>query len=137
MLDDKQRSYSKNVNLLNIRDITRWLIRVAVCSLAVGNPGFLRGQRTGAEAQTAKEQTKQPPNILFIYLDDLGYGDVSCLNPHSKITTPNIDRLANEGMSFTDAPDASYSLCFLRCFRAGCPGDARDVRPLSLSPQLA
>ena len=43
------------------------------------------------------------PNILFIYLDDLGYGDVTCYNPGSKIHTPNIDRLAKERMAFTDA----------------------------------
>ena len=80
--------------MLKIKDITRWLILVAVYCLAVGNPGRLRGQGNGAEMQTAKARTKQPPNILFIYLDDLGYGDVSCLNPQSKISTPNIDRLA-------------------------------------------
>lgn len=43
------------------------------------------------------------PNILFIYLDDLGYGDVTCYNADSKIHTPQIDRLAKEGMLFTDA----------------------------------
>jgi len=42
------------------------------------------------------------PNILLIMADDLGYGDVSCYNSESKIETPNIDRLANEGMRFTD-----------------------------------
>ncbi len=47
------------------------------------------------------EQTK--PNILFIYLDDLGYGDVGCYNPESKIPTPNIDRLAQEGIRLTNA----------------------------------
>lgn len=43
------------------------------------------------------------PNILFIYLDDLGYGDVTCYNPDSKIHTPHMDRLAKEGIVFTDA----------------------------------
>ena len=43
------------------------------------------------------------PNIVFILADDLGYGDVGCYNPASKIPTPNIDRLAKEGMRFTDA----------------------------------
>jgi arylsulfatase A-like enzyme len=43
------------------------------------------------------------PNILLILADDLGYGDVGCYNPESRIPTPNIDRLAAEGMRFTDA----------------------------------
>ncbi len=43
------------------------------------------------------------PNILLILADDLGYGDVGCYNPESRIPTPNLDRLAIEGMRFTDA----------------------------------
>ena len=50
---------------------------------------------------------KTLPNILFILADDLGYGDVSCYNPESKVPTPNIDRLAREGMRFTDAHSPS------------------------------
>jgi hypothetical protein len=44
-----------------------------------------------------------PPNILLILADDLGYGDVRCYNSDSKVATPNIDKLASEGMRFTDA----------------------------------
>lgn len=48
------------------------------------------------------------PNILIIYADDLGYGDVQCNNPdRGKIPTPHIDRLAAEGMRFTDAHTSS------------------------------
>ncbi len=47
------------------------------------------------------------PNIVFILCDDLGYGDVRCLNPGGKIATPNIDRLAAQGMIFTDAHSSS------------------------------
>jgi len=47
-------------------------------------------------------QSKQP-NIVVILADDLGYGDVSSLSPESKITTPSLDRIANEGIHFTDA----------------------------------
>jgi len=51
------------------------------------------------------------PNIVFILADDLGYGDVQCLNPeHGKICTPHMDRLAAQGMVFTDAHSGS-SLC--------------------------
>ncbi len=50
------------------------------------------------------------PNILFILVDDMGYGDPGCYNPNSKIATPHIDRLAAEGMRFTDA-HAAGPLC--------------------------
>lgn len=43
------------------------------------------------------------PNIMFIMLDDMGYGDLRCYNPDSKIPTPNMDSLAESGMRFTDA----------------------------------
>lgn len=45
----------------------------------------------------------ETPNILLIMADDLGYGDVGCYNPESKVATPNINRLAAEGIRFTDA----------------------------------
>ena len=56
----------------------------------------------------AHAQHSHPPNIIVILADDLGYGDVGCYNPQSKIPTPNLDHLATEGMRFTDAhaPDA-------------------------------
>jgi len=51
---------------------------------------------------------KTRPNILLIYADDLGYGDVQCYNPtRGKIATPNIDRLAADGLRFTDAHSSS------------------------------
>ncbi len=51
------------------------------------------------------------PNIVLIMCDDLGYGDVQCLNPkNGKIKTPHIDQLAAEGMIFTDAHSGS-SVC--------------------------
>ena len=48
-----------------------------------------------------------PPNIVFIMADDMGYGDVGCYNPDSKIPTPAIDSLATEGIRFTDAHSPS------------------------------
>jgi len=47
------------------------------------------------------------PNIVYFLVDDMGYGDVGCLNPEGRIPTPNIDRLAREGMTFTDAHSSS------------------------------
>ncbi len=67
------------------------------------------------------------PNIVFILADDLGYGDVGCYNPESKVNTPHLDHLAKEGMRFTDAHSPStvctpsrYSLLTGRmAFRTG------------------
>ncbi len=52
--------------------------------------------------QLADAQPIEKPNIIIIYADDLGYGDISC-NGAIKITTPNIDRLAKQGLRFTNA----------------------------------
>jgi len=70
------------------------------------------------------------PNILFIFADDLGYGDVGCYNPESKAPTPNLDRLAKEGLRMTDAHSPAtvctpsrYSLLTGQCpFRGGANG---------------
>ncbi len=53
-------------------------------------------------------QQKQPdnvrkPNIIYILADDLGYGDLHSLNPESKIPTPNMDKMIQQGVHFTDA----------------------------------
>ncbi|QZT36040.1 sulfatase-like hydrolase/transferase [Halosquirtibacter xylanolyticus] len=54
----------------------------------------------------AKKSVKTP-NIVIIYADDMGYGDVSYQNPKGKIQTPNIDKLASEGIQFCDAHSSS------------------------------
>ena len=70
------------------------------------------------------------PNILFILADDLGYGDVRCYNSESKVPTPHLDQLAEEGILFTDAHSPStvctptrYSILTGRmAFRTGMRG---------------
>ncbi|MBI1344966.1 sulfatase-like hydrolase/transferase [bacterium] len=49
----------------------------------------------------------EQPNIIYVLCDDLGYGDLTCLNPEGKIPTPQFDRVAQEGMIFTDAHSGS------------------------------
>lgn len=54
-------------------------------------------------AQTAKKSLEgSKPNVVFIYADDLGYGDLSSYGA-TKIKTPNLDKLANQGVRFTNA----------------------------------
>lgn len=50
---------------------------------------------------------EKQPNILVLYADDLGYGDLTCYNAESKIPTPHLDRLAEQGMRFTDGHSSS------------------------------
>lgn len=63
-----------------------------------------------ATLHAADAPASKKPNILIILVDDMGYGDPRCFNPESKIATPHIDRLASEGMRFTDA-HAGGSIC--------------------------
>ena len=51
--------------------------------------------------QTKKQVAHQKPNIILIFMDDMGYADLSCYGSET-ISTPNIDKLANNGMKFTD-----------------------------------
>lgn len=50
------------------------------------------------------------PNIIYILADDMGYGDMGCNNPASRIPTPHLDALASQGVRFTDA-HAGSSIC--------------------------
>lgn len=68
-----------------------------------------------------------PPNIVIILADDLGFGDVSCYNPASKVQTPHLDALARQGMRFTDGhspatvctPTRFSLMTGAMCFRLG------------------
>jgi len=67
---------------------------------------FLFPTGLGAGIQSAAEKCARP-HVIFILADDMGYGDLACQNPESKISTPNLDRLAKEGIRFTDAHSPS------------------------------
>jgi arylsulfatase A-like enzyme len=78
-----------------------WKLMVFLSCLLLLPAVSLQAQRKG------QRPADQRPNIIFILADDLGYGDVGCFNPEDKIATPNIDRLASQGMKFTDAHSSS------------------------------
>jgi arylsulfatase A-like enzyme len=84
-------------------DRIRFLMWCAILLGALGIGGCRLAQAPG----TLEGEGKKPPNIIFILADDMGYGDIQAYNPRSKIPTPNLDRLAKEGMRFTDAHSGS------------------------------
>lgn len=65
---------------------------------------------TGNTFAKQKQTKNKYPNIIYILTDDLGYGDVNCFNPESKLPTPNIDEMASNGVKFTNAHTSS-SVC--------------------------
>ena len=68
---------------------------IAACVLAMGC------------TPTSRKTSGSKPNIVIIYADDMGYGDLNIQNPSSKIPTPNLDRLAREGIRFTNGHSSS------------------------------
>ncbi|WP_158971141.1 arylsulfatase [Paraglaciecola sp. L3A3] len=57
---------------------------------------------------SAKESSPNvQPNIVILFADDMGYGDIEAYNPDSKIPTPNLNKMAADGMAFTDAHTSS------------------------------
>lgn len=62
----------------------------------------------GFSCSVKKEKINEKlPNIVILLADDMGYGDLGVQNPESKIPTPNLDKLASEGMRFTDGHSSS------------------------------
>jgi arylsulfatase A-like enzyme len=82
-------------------------------TLSVSLAGLLTFGLAGQEKATASENTNKKsskPNIVIIFADDMGYGDVSALNPVARTQTPAIDKLVGNGITFTEA-HASASVC--------------------------
>lgn len=91
-------------------------------------------------AELIASQATRKPNIIYILADDLGYGDLSCYG-QQKFKTPNIDRLANEGMKFTQhysgstvcAPSRCTLMTGLHTGHAQVRGN-REVKPEGQAP---
>ena len=90
-----------------------------ILRLLLGLPCFL----------TTEAISKTKPNIIYIYADDLGYGELGCYG-QQKIKTPNLDRLAKEGLRFTQhycsAPVSAPSRCMLMTGRHSGHAYIRD-----------
>lgn len=65
------------------------------------------GGLAGLFGGPARAVAQDLPNIVIVYADDLGYGDLSCYNPEAAYRTPRLDRMAREGIRFTDAHSPS------------------------------
>ena len=76
------------------RSIWRWTLLMPLCPLLL------------SACSEGQEAVEQPPNILLLFIDDLGWRDLGCYGS-TFYETPNIDRLAAEGTTFTSA----YSAC--------------------------
>lgn len=95
---------SKRSNALsNRRRLLQRLATLIIVALGLSQAGC------PAFAENLEEKPRKP-NIVLILADDFGYGDAPCYNPAAKVPMPNIDRLAAEGMKFTDAHSGS-SVC--------------------------
>jgi arylsulfatase A-like enzyme len=70
-------------------------------SAGVGLAALTLAERTGLQSRAEAQEPAGKPNIIFILADDLGYGDLGCYG-QKQIQTPHLDRLAAEGMRFTD-----------------------------------
>ena len=86
-------------------------VLATVILLPVASPRASEPLQRNPSSASAPDAFTDRPNIVYILCDDLGYGDVHCLNPQrSRIPTPNLDRLAAEGMVLTEAHSSS-SVC--------------------------
>ena len=91
-------------------------------------------------ATGARSEATSQPNIIYILLDDAGYGDLSCYG-QTKFLTPNIDRLASEGMKFTNhysgstvcAPTRSVIMSGLHTGHTPSRGN-REIKPVGQFP---
>src|ERR1700704_580496 len=70
------------------------------CLLALTGPAFAGAAEDSARDSSAHRPPHPPPNLIILFADDLGYGDLSCYG-HPTIRTPNLDKMAAEGMRFT------------------------------------
>src|SRR6185503_8553705 len=99
---------------------------------------------TSSAANQGKQIRSRKPNIIFVLADDLGYGDLSCYG-QQKFATPNIDKIAAEGMRFTEVYAGSTVCAPSRCtlmtglhtghtlVRGNKPGGGIPLRPEDLT----
>lgn len=93
-------SYVKGDYMMNRRHFLK-SCAFSLSALSIGVHSFARQQLASGQDRNSL------PNIVFILADDMGYGDIQAYNPKSTIPTPHLNRMAEEGMRFTDAHSGS------------------------------
>lgn len=96
-----------------MRSGTTGIVSLLLLGMAA-SPWGLASPAPATRGPSARPAAPRRPNIIFILADDLGYGDLGCYG-QTKIKTPNIDRLAAEGMRFTDFYAGSTVCAPSRC----------------------
>lgn len=88
----------------------------SIIKLTVISPTLICGVVSCNAPKSSEIENDSKPNIIYILADDLGYGELGCYG-QEKIETPNIDKLAQEGMRFTQhyagSPVSAPSRCML------------------------
>ncbi|HEY5911065.1 MAG TPA: arylsulfatase [Verrucomicrobiae bacterium] len=96
------------------RNLWRSALKTIGCLVVVWTASGVAQPTSAPPSPAARAPAPRRPNIIFILADDLGYGDLGCYG-QSKIKTPNLDRLAAEGMRFTDFYAGSTVCAPSRC----------------------
>lgn len=95
--------------------MSTWTRREALAAMSMGVGGMLLGTRPALAAEgDVLAGSSRHPNIVFILADDLGYGDLGCYG-QQRIKTPNLDRMAAEGVRFTQCYSGSTVCAPSRC----------------------
>ena len=106
-----ERGETRQYEKVSTLDYTR---RDFLEAVGLGLAGLAFSGCNGASQQLTRETSADRPNIVFILADDLGYGDLGCYG-QDVIKTPNIDKMAAEGMRFTDYYAGSTVCAPSRC----------------------
>ncbi len=98
------------VNFNHDKSRAKALMVSGLLSLSGVTTGIYATQLNAAPLSTSEINSAEQPNIIYILADDMGQGDSTVYNANSKIATPNLERLAQEGMTFSNVHTSS-SVC--------------------------